>query len=73
MPTLACCFPVGEKPFAGMRHAQIIYHVTTLLAHPQIPEDAPSQLKVLVWFGLVYDHCLQKQSFKVFPPLALRR
>ena len=41
----------GEKPFAGMRHAQIIYHATTLLAHPQIPKDAPPQLKVLVWSG----------------------
>ncbi|KAL3138629.1 hypothetical protein ABBQ32_006391 [Trebouxia sp. C0010 RCD-2024] len=37
----------GEKPFAGMRHAQIIYHVTTLLAHPQFPADTPPQLKEL--------------------------
>lgn len=36
----------GERPFAGMRHAQIIYHVTTLLAHPEFPKETPPKLKV---------------------------
>ena len=36
----------GERPFAGMRHAQIIYHVTTLLKHPEFPPNTPSMLKV---------------------------
>lgn len=37
----------GEKPFAGMRHAQIIYHVTTLLKHPEFPPNTPPGLKEL--------------------------
>ncbi len=37
---------LGERPFAGMRHAQIIYHVTTLLAHPEFPKGTPPKFKV---------------------------
>ncbi len=47
---IACCgvlvWHTGERPFAGMRHAQIIYHVTTLRAHPEFPKDTPPKLKV---------------------------
>ena len=29
-----------------MRHAQIIYYVTTLLKHPEFPPGTPPQLQV---------------------------
>ncbi len=51
----------GERPFAGMRHAQIIYHVTTLLAHPEFPAGTPPELKVLS----CYFHA-DKQQFSDF-------
>ena len=72
--TLAYCLHVGEKPFAGMRHAQIIYYVTTLLAHPEMPKDAPSQLKVLDWSGVPLPILcvLCKISECIFSPLKKR-
>lgn len=52
----------GERPFAGMRHAQIIYHVTTLLAHPEFPKDTLPKLKALA-DGCMHADKEQRPSF----------